>query len=366
MEDGIELVDDEEVQETIDFWTQKQRELVTASVDYNLSTLLTLTNDKIIDLSPSYQRRNRWDARRQSRLIESFLINVPIPPIFLNEDEIGTYSIIDGKQRLTAITKFLNDGLRLEGLEIFSDVNGKIFSELPRQLQTILRTRPTIRAIIILKQSDADVKNEVFQRLNTGGAAANPQEIRNNAYAGPLNDLVMKLAESPDFHKALGIRSKEGSSIYREMRDAEFVLRFFTFKDDWQGFAGGVRLTMDRFMQRNRRLPAAELAKLEGDFITALRKARMVFEGHTYQRWQPEKSEWRKQVLASIYDVEMFGLIPFKEADLLAGRQDVVARLKLIFEDAAFRKSIDAATNTPSSFKERVRIFQNAVSESLA
>lgn len=199
----------------MDFWTQKQRELVTASVDYNLSTLQSLTVDNIIDLSPSFQRRDRWDVKRQSKLIESFLINVPIPPIFLNEDDLGTYSIIDGKQRLTAITSFLDDKFKLTGLEIFSDVNDRRFSDLPRQLQVVLKTRPTIRAIIILKQSDPDVKNEVFQRLNTGGAVANPQEIRNNAYAGPLNELVMRLAESASFHRELNIKSKETSSIYK-------------------------------------------------------------------------------------------------------------------------------------------------------
>jgi hypothetical protein len=364
MDESTDNADEYEVQETLDFWTQKQRELVTASVDYNLSTLLTLTSDKIIDLSPSYQRRNRWDAKRQSRLIESFLINIPIPPIFLNEDEIGTYSIIDGKQRLTAITSFLDDKLRLEGLEIFSDVNGKKFSELPRQLQTILRTRPTIRAVIILKQSDADVKNEVFQRLNTGGAAANPQEIRNNAYAGALNTLIMELAESSDFHKALGIRSKDNSSIYREMRDAEFVLRFFTFKDQWSTFSGGVRLTMDRFMQQNRKAEGAQLAALENSFTVALRKARMIFGVNTFQRWQPEKNDWRKQVLASIYDVQMLGFVPFSEVQLLAHKNAILGRFKDLFADPDFRKSIDAATNTPSSFKERVRIFQNAVSDS--
>jgi len=93
--------------ESVGFWEKKQRELVTNTVDYNLSTLSTLIKDKVIDLDPEYQRRERWDAQRQSRLIESFLMNVPVPPVFLNEDEYGSYSVIDGKQRLTAIHEFL-------------------------------------------------------------------------------------------------------------------------------------------------------------------------------------------------------------------------------------------------------------------
>lgn len=82
----------------------RSSELVTSVVDYNLSTLSDLIQGKTIDLNPRYQRRFRWDEARQSRLIESFLMNVPIPPIFLNEDR---YSIIDGKQRLMAINEFM-------------------------------------------------------------------------------------------------------------------------------------------------------------------------------------------------------------------------------------------------------------------
>lgn len=145
------------------------------------------------------------------------------------------------------------------------------------------------------------------------------------------------------------------------MRDAEFVLRFFTFKNDLEGFGGGVRLTMDRFMQKNRRPGTPFLTELENSFSTALRKARIVFDEHTFQRWQPEKSEWRKQILAAVYDVQMFGLLSFDEAELLNNKTEIVANFKSLFSDQDFRKSIDAATNTPSYFKERVRRFRNAV-----
>ena len=123
-------------------------------------------------------------------------MNVLVPPIFLNEDEYGKYSIIDGKQRLSVVRAFLSDALTLSDLKMFPDINNMRFSDLPPTLRNVLRTRPTIRAIIILRQSDRDLKYEVFQRLNTGGAPLNAQEIRNNTFYGPLNDLVMGLSES--------------------------------------------------------------------------------------------------------------------------------------------------------------------------
>nr|WP_274382582.1 DUF262 domain-containing protein [Methylorubrum extorquens] len=173
-----------------------------------------MIRDETIDLDPTFQRRLRWDVARQSKLIESFLMNVPVPPVFLNEDEYGKYSVIDGKQRLSTIFSFLSNGLVLEKLKVFSDINGNRFSDLPARLRNIIRTRPTVRATIILRQSDSDVKYEVFQRLNTGGARLNPQEIRNNAFHGGLNKLIMQLSESKEFHKALNVKNKYKSAIY--------------------------------------------------------------------------------------------------------------------------------------------------------
>ena len=197
----------------INFWEKKQRELLTSVVDYNLSTLSGLIDSKDIDLSPTYQRRFRWDNVRQSRLIESFLMNVPVPPVFLNEDKYGQYSVIDGKQRLTAIHAFLKGRLVLSGLEVFSDINGLNFDQLPSPLQTVIRTRPTVRSVIILRQSDEDVKFEVFNRLNTGGAHLNAQEIRNSTHPGVLNTRILELSVNKKFHKLLGVKIKEKSAL---------------------------------------------------------------------------------------------------------------------------------------------------------
>lgn len=94
LEDTAEFLDEQGEGEPVEFWESKQRELLTSVVDYNLGTLSDLVSQQVIDLSPTYQRRFRWRPERQSKLIESFLMNVPVPPIFLNEDEYGRYSVI--------------------------------------------------------------------------------------------------------------------------------------------------------------------------------------------------------------------------------------------------------------------------------
>jgi Protein of unknown function DUF262 len=117
LEEPGEVLDFQET-DPVEFWEERQRDLVTSVLDYNLGTLSDLVQTNRIDLSPDYQRRDRWDPARQSKLIESFLMNVPVPQIFLNEDDYGQYSVIDGKQRLGAINEFMRGRLRLRRLEV--------------------------------------------------------------------------------------------------------------------------------------------------------------------------------------------------------------------------------------------------------
>ncbi|WP_294336298.1 DUF262 domain-containing protein [uncultured Sphingomonas sp.] len=250
----LEVEDDEEDPEEIAFWTERQKELVTAQADYNLGTLRDLADDNTIDMKPHFQRRFRWDDKKKSKLIESLLLNVPIPPIYLNEDKFGRYSVIDGKQRVSAVQDFLNDKYSLKDLIVFHDLNGLKFSQLPKQFQPILRTRPTLRAIIVLRQSDPAVKYEVFQRLNTGGVPLNPQEIRNNLFSGDFNSAINLAGESDLFYRSLNISDKDkpDSAMFKEMRDSELVLRFLTFSRTWNSFKGGVKIQLDSFMEKNR------------------------------------------------------------------------------------------------------------------
>ncbi|MDQ2713667.1 MAG: DUF262 domain-containing protein [Chloroflexota bacterium] len=339
----------------VNFWEEKQRELVTSVVDYNLSTLTDLILTDAIDLSPHYQRRYRWDDIRQSKLIESFLMNVPVPPIFLNEDKYGKYSVIDGKQRLFAISNFLRGRLKLKGLRVFSDINGLSFDDLPGDLRIVIKTRPTMRSIIILRQSDEDVKFEVFQRLNSGGVLVNPQEIRNSAYTGPLNNMILELSINKKFHSLLGIKNKENSAIYKEMRDAELVLRYLTFRDTWQIFSGGVKRSLDRYMADNKRMPEQKIEEVRNDFLRTLDVVEAAFGEHAFRRWLPDQQKWKQQILAALYDAEMFACRGLSVTKARQNRDEIIQSLKLLFVDDEFRKAIDSSTNAPGYFRTRIQ-----------
>ncbi|MBA7549435.1 hypothetical protein ES705_41916 [subsurface metagenome] len=318
-----------------------------------------MINKRVIDLAPKYQRRFRWDETRKSRLIESFLMNVPVPPIFLNEDDFGKYSVIDGKQRLSSINEFMTGKLTLSNLTVFKDLNGSNFFDLPIEFQNSLKIRATVRAIIILRQSDKDIKYEVFQRLNTGGVSLNAQEIRNSTFPSILNDKIIELSESKKFHKMLGIKSKTKSRIYQEMKDAELVLRFFALKDNWLTYSGGLKRILDSFLDNSRNLKEEQVKRLEIDFIKTLEKVELIFgdEG-SFRRWLPQ-NKWKQQVSAPLYDAQMLACYNKDKNILEDNKGNIIDQYKKLFtDDNEFIESIESSTATPSRFLYRINALQ--------
>lgn len=124
-------IDDETINEK---YVRGEVRIVTEQGRHQLTSIPDMIDDKVVELNPEFQRRRRWDTRKQSKLIESFIMNVPIPPIFLYEDIYSHYEVMDGLQRLTAINDFYKDKLTLEGLEQWSELNGRTYSKLPEQI----------------------------------------------------------------------------------------------------------------------------------------------------------------------------------------------------------------------------------------
>jgi hypothetical protein len=145
-----------------------------------------------MELRPFYQRRQRWDKVRQSKLIESFIMNVPVPPLFVYESDLAKYEVMDGQQRITAVLDFYTNKLRLEGLDQWPELNARIYDTLPAEIRKGIDRR-SISYIVLLKESapttedEALLRQEVFERLNTGGIRLSPQEIRNALYQGRFN-----------------------------------------------------------------------------------------------------------------------------------------------------------------------------------
>ncbi|WP_022927773.1 DUF262 domain-containing protein [Patulibacter americanus] len=338
---------------------EAQEAAVLEVADQGLLTLASLVASGAIDVAPSFQRRDRWDTHRQSLLIESLLSNIPVPPVYLAEDaaRMGSYAVIDGKQRLTSISAFFSDELQLRGLSRFPVLNGYRYSDLPDGVRNPLGMK-SLRVTTLLRQSDEALKHEVFLRLNTGGEVLNAQEIRNVAYRGPLNDLIVSLGENVFLRKQFKVEPPN-SQAYRQMMDVEFVLRFFMLSETWRTFSGGLRDELDRFMAERRFAAASELEPLRRRFEDAMADAQAIWGDRAFKR------PGRDQALAGLFDAEMIGLValsPKQRKALRSKAAEVVQATDALFADPDFDENVRRATNTPQRLRDRTNSMIEALS----
>lgn len=338
--------------EILDKFAKAQESLVTQQSDFSLSAIAEMVKFESIDISPHYQRRDRWHSEKQSALIESFLLNIPVPPVYLSEDEYGTYTVIDGKQRITTIYEFLSGKFKLKDLKKVPELNGFTFEELPVQLKRALSIRPFMRVITLLKQSDPELKYEVFLRLNTGGEKLKAQEIRNVAFAGPLNSLLFELSGNEFVRKKLKITSSKSAS-YRNMDDLELVLRFFTVHSRWENFGKKISVAMDDFMAANQHREIHDLRKL---FQSSIESCQKIWGDFSFQK--PLNDGWREQLITPLFDAQMVAVSLIEPARIkeLEGAQDaILAATRDLYEnDPEFHKAVTQATGDSLAIRNRV------------
>ena len=226
-----------------------ERRLVTQPYDLGVKGIVDDIDQGRISLNIEYQRQYIWDRGKASRLIESLLLNVPIPVCYFAEDDAGVYEVIDGLQRLTTIADYLRGEFALTGLPVLKELDGKKHGDLAPRDRRRLENR-TIRCIVITEDSHPDIKFDVFERLNTGAAMLTAQELRNSVYRGPYNDSLKRIAEDESFTNMLG------SSGSKRMELEELLLRFFALMADLQGYKPPLRQFLNTHMRQNRQLPA--------------------------------------------------------------------------------------------------------------
>ena len=174
-------------------------------------------------LAPDFQRKIVWDRKHQSELIESILMGIPIPLIYLFEDENGVRQIIDGKQRISALKRYINNEFALTDLSMLPDLRGKHFTDIPPLLQAKLEDCQ-LHSYVIQPPTPEYVKFNIFERVNRGGINLNKQEMRHALYQGVATLLIQNLAEHESFKLATG-----GGVKSERMRDRYLILRFVAF-----------------------------------------------------------------------------------------------------------------------------------------
>lgn len=335
--------------------TARERRLVTQSYDLSVSTLVEQWNDKTLTL-PEIQRQYVWDNARASRLVESLLLNVPIPVVYFSETEDVNYLVIDGHQRIRSIVRFIQNEFSLSGLKIFGELNGKRFHQLGDKDQRQLKTR-VIRAIIITSDSDPMMKFEVFERLNTGSIALNAQEVRNSTHRGPMNEIIKICADDVNFRRCIGSLKPRARMV-----DNELILRYLALENGWRGYRPPLKRFLNEYMRKSNTWDDELLKAAEGRFKNASTLLWETFGKGSFRLIDPAGNPVDRAVNRALAEVELttFSWIEDKHK-LPSLRENVIQEISALCENSGFLDSLQRATGDRKRTHRRLGMFSEAL-----
>jgi hypothetical protein len=306
-------------------------------------------------LDPDFQREFVWDEEKQSRLVESILMRIPLPVFYVAEDAQGRLVVVDGRQRLTTLKRFLSGELKLS-LEDRQELNGKHFADLDVRLQNRVEDCQLLFYIIDHAVPER-ARLDIFERVN-GGEVLTRQQMRNAMYNGPATVFLREEAGTDLFRKATG-----GSLDSNKMQDREFVNRFCSFSllglDTYKG-------DMDDWLARGLthlgKLSDAERGALRTKLQRALKNNLAVFGKHAFRKHRtPDQS--RSIINASLFDVMAGALATTEEARVVERADPLRQAFYKRMDDQRFIKAITYGPNTPKEVRTRFEIVAEMMKE---
>ena len=364
-------------------YSSKEERIVTETNREKLPNFVeALKRPGYMDVRPFYQRRKRWSPERQSLLIESLLMNIPVPPLFLYETRYNTYEVMDGQQRISAIESFYANELELTGLERWPELNGKTILKLPQKIRAGIDRRSISYVVLLTESAENDeeallLKQLVFERLNTGGVELSQQEVRNCIYQGSFNALLIELSRNPIFRKGWNLPpfsplENEGPGVdlvdnrfYSSMQDVELVLRFFALRNV-QNYQRGMQGFLDLYMIRSRKFTDADIEHLRKDFVDTLTLAHDIFGDLLFHPFDVKEAEWSPNPQRAFFDAVMVGINRLLEHGnaLRAKKGEIVQKTRLLFETLP-NGTFTGRGNTKKDVQERIELFEKGLRETL-
>jgi hypothetical protein len=308
-------------------------------------------------------------------------MNVPVPPLFVYESDLAKYEVMDGQQRITALLDFYTNKLTLEGLEQWPELNGRIYDKLPPEIKKGIDRR-SISYIVLLKESaatteeEALLRQEVFERLNTGGIKLSNQETRNALYQGNFNTLLLDLAKNPTFRKVWGLpvyselaeknRAQElvNNRVYVEMKDTEIILRFFALRHTGN-YQRGMKGFLTLYMIRSRSFNDEDITYLRNLFEKTIALAHDIYGDLLARPWDTQKQTWLRAQVAFADAVFVAISRHTEKAEALVARRDtIIESTKKLFEDHP-SGTFTGRGNTRKDIEERINLFETMLASHL-
>lgn len=349
----------------------EKRKIYTELADPEVESLHGKFKRGKLIVQPDFQRQFVWDANKAGRLIESALLAIPIPAVYISQEQDNREYVIDGQQRLTSFFSFIDgtfpDGasFKLTGLKVFRELNGLKYLDLQDSLQDLIRYFK-IRTITFKKDSDQGLKFEIFERLNTGSVMLNDQELRNCIYRGTFNALLKDLSTDPDFTFLLGLKKPD-----KRMKDIELVLRFSAFyHETYLNYRPPMKTFLNDEATKYQDIGKDEAQRLRVAFKNTCQIIRSMLGKNAFKRfykgtdkdpagsWEPTKFN------ASLYDVLMYSFaredknVVYQNLDSLRE-----ALIYLMTESQEFIDAIELSTSSLQAVTKRFDLWRLSVQD---
>jgi hypothetical protein len=306
-------------------------------------------------LDPDFQRDFVWERDKQSRLIESVLMRIPLPVFYVAEDDDGLLIVVDGRQRLTTLQRFLDGELALE-LPDRPELQKKRFQDLEPRLQNRVEDCQ-LHFYIIDRTVPERARLDIFERVN-GGEVLTRQQMRNAIYSGIATKFLKSEAESDLFRNATG-----GSLNTKKMQDREFVNRFCSFSLlPFDTYKGDMDDWLARGLRRLMKLPDSDRDALSQKFRRGLSNNLLVFERHSFRKHR-QTSQARSILNASLFDVMMFEMCRLDEERVAARAEALREAFFVRMDNSVFTKAITYGPNSPKEVRNRFRIAREMFQE---
>jgi hypothetical protein len=299
-----------------------------------------IKSDRFV-LDPDFQRGFVWDKYKQSRLIESILLRIPLPVFYVAEDEQGRLIVVDGRQRLTTLLHFLDNKLALQ-LKDRPELDGKRFDGLDVRLQN--RVEDCQLLFYIIDRSVPErARLDIFERVN-GGEVLTRQQMRNAIYKGPATKFLHDEAETALFRKATG-----GSLNINKMQDREMINRFCSFRLlDMEAYRGDMDEWLANGLEKMNKASPEELERLSREFRQSMQNNLAVFGRQAFRKHH-SPNQWRSVINASLFDVMSTCLAQYSESTV-ASKADLVREMfYALMKDQDFIKAISYGTNSATA-----------------
>lgn len=332
----------------------EEKTVYTTQKDFPLSTLREMFDDGDIVTDPDYQRDFVYTQKQSSKLIESILIGIPIPTVYLCQESDETWSVIDGQQRITSFVFYLKNKFPLLGLTELKELNGLYFKDMDKSLQKKLKSS-SLNAICILKESQ-ELKYEIFARLNQGAISLKPQELRNCLYRGSYNKMLESLAEN----KYLPVLFLDEN---KRKQYQERILRFFALRN-FTEYKESILKAMNQYMSVHQNADEAEIAESKMLFNRTIDIIKQILGDTAFSAFNREDGKSIRRFSGSVYDSIIIPFSFFNSHDLMAHADEIRKAIEdLKINNEQYREDTYVATGSRKRVIGRIFTVYNLLTK---